>query len=293
MNYIEFITRLKRIMPTKAYLKIQRHYRIFKRKITPNLSEEEFRNILINKLGLHKGAVVFIHSSMDNLNIAFPFYRLLSLVLDIVGRDEGTVLFPTTQISIRAEEYLSENIDQIIFDVKKSPTTRGILPEFARRQKKAIRSLHPTDSVVAIGKYARELTENHEKSLYPTGENSPFYKIMKHDGIIIGLGVGTYNLSFVHCVEDVMQEKFPIKTRKDEVFECRIRDYAGDVQNVKTLVANDGIGKRDIPSYIKMHIPDSVCKDLKINSSNFFYAKSQTLFDMMRELASKNITIYK
>ncbi len=116
---------------------------------------------------------------------------------------------------------------------------------------------------------------------------------MKYDGIIIGLGVGTYNLSFVHCVEDVIKEQFPFKTRKEKVFDCRIRDYTGDIQNVKTFVAHEGIGDRDIPIYIKKHIPDSVCKDLRINGSNFFYAKSQLLFDKMKALAKENITIYK
>ena len=58
----------------------------------------------------------------------------------------------------------------------------GILTEFARRQRKAIRSLHPTKSVCAIGPAATELTATHHLSPYPYDTDSPYYKLIAGGG---------------------------------------------------------------------------------------------------------------
>jgi aminoglycoside 3-N-acetyltransferase len=166
------------------------------------------------------------------------------------------------------------------------------LPEIARMEEDAFRSLHPTNSVVAIGKYARELTQYHQETIYPCGEKSPFYEITKYNGIIIGLGVSVDRLSFVHTVEDVMKEEFPLKTRTDKVYECRVIDKYGNSTLVKTLVASKEIKDRNVKRFMKLYIPKDICKHLTYKGVSFFMADSKRLFEEMVILVKEGKTIY-
>jgi aminoglycoside 3-N-acetyltransferase len=276
-------------LSAKNSKRIRSIYRRAKRLWYPKLTEEKFREILTEQLGVKKGSVVFIHSSLDNLNIAFPLSRVFPILLDVVG-EEGTLVFPCWHYNQPAVEYL-KNKDSL-FDINESPSLLGILTELARRYPGAHRSLHPTSSCVSIGKYAEEITKDHHLSVLPCDEHSPLYKIIKLNGIIIGLGVNSYNLSFVHCVEDVMKEKFPVKTRTDEVFETKVKDAEGKIIVMKTKAPHPQIKHRNIQKYFKEHIPARVGRDFYINGTKHFTANSGELFDKMAELATKGITIY-
>jgi aminoglycoside 3-N-acetyltransferase len=280
---------LKDNIPRPLFLKLRKVYNFMLETLHPHISEDEFRSLLTEKLGIKKGSVVFIHSSVDRMFLGFPFYNLLPLLKDIVG-PEGTLLFPNSHIKIRAEEYL-QNPDAV-FDIKRSVTIRGILPEMARQEEDAYRSLHPTNAVVAIGKYARELTQYHQDTIYPCGEKSPFYEITKYGGVIIGLGVSVDRLSFVHTVEDIMKENFPFKTRNEEIYECKVIDNERNIRTIKTLVAAREIENRNVVRFFKKYIPKDICKLITYKRVSFFRADSKELFEKMVILAKKGKTIY-
>jgi aminoglycoside N3'-acetyltransferase len=253
------------------------------------LTESRFREILTNELGARDGSVVFVHSAVGKMNLGFAAPRVLDILQEVVGT-EGTLLFPCTHLAERAEEYLKRNES---FDVRKSATTMGILAELARRQPGAVRSLHPTSSVVAIGKHAEELTATHPDSVYPCGRQSPYYKIVHHDGIIVGLGVPPEkSLSFVHCVEDIMKDRFPVETRTREVFQARVVDQHGRERIVPTLAAHWRIQRRNIARYFRRYVPPETCRNLVIDGVSYYTAKSRQLYARMEELANRSITIY-
>ena len=279
---------LLKILSEKSFLKARKLYHKFLHCIYPKLSEKKFRQILTEKIGLKKGDVVFIHSSLENLNPGFSEFLIIDILLDIVG-EEGTLVFPCWHFDYRAEDYLKKDE---LFDVKKSPTVMGFLPGLACRYEDAYRSLHPTSSCIAIGKYAQEITGDHHKTIYPCDENSPFCKIINYNGKIIGLGVSTYNLSFVHCAEDIMKYEFPVKTRTDEVFEGKVRDYNGNIISVKTKAAHSQVKYNTIQRYVKKHVPAEICEDFKVNGIKFFRADAAKLLEKMTELAKQDITIY-
>ncbi len=279
---------LLKILPEDHFRRIRKIYHRFLFSVYPKLSEEDFRYILTKKLGITNGDVVFVHSSVENLNPGFSMYAIIDILLDIVG-DEGTLVFPCWHFDYRAEDYLRKDE---VFDVRKSLTVMGFLPWLACRYQDALRSLHPTNSCVAIGKYAEEITSEHHTSIYPCGEKSPFYKIVNYGGKIIGLGVSTYNLSFVHCVEDTMLSEFPVKTRTDEIFDGKVRDYSGNIITVKTKAAHQQIKYNNIQQFIKKHVSPDICQDFKVNGTKYFTADAKKLFVRMEELARQNITIY-
>ncbi len=279
---------LKPVMPRGVFSRIKEVHRAQQRRRLQPLSEDEFRSILTDRLGLSVGRVVFIHSALDGMKLAFSPFRILPILKEIVGAD-GTLLFPATHFVERAEVYLRHKGR---FHVKTSPSVYGLLSELARRDGNARRSLHPTNSVVAIGRYAEQLIKGHHLDVYPCGRMSPYYRMIEHDGLIIGLGVTPEFLSFVHVVEDLSPDGFPLRTRMDEIFEAEVVDPAGEIITVKTLAAHPRIRYRDIPGYAREHLPNDVLETFQCNGASFYRARSVPLLERMKVLAGQGITIY-
>ena len=256
----------------------------------PLLSERTFTEILVNDLRLTIGDTVFVHSAIDRLNLDFPFYRILSLLREVIG-PQGTVLFPTyPNHRISAYEYLQQGHT---FDVRKTPSYIGLLTEFARRQPGAVRSLHPSKPVCAIGPLADELTREHQLSPYPYDRCSPYYKLVEHEGKIIGLGVWTFNLSFAYTIENAMKESFPVRTYHERLFEVPCVNYEGQTEIVRTYAQNMSVNDtHEAPPFFKAHVDPEVCSDLVINGMKFFRADAPRLFADMLRLAKEGITIY-
>ena len=282
---------LKKIVPdsVKAKLKAVEKQRIQKAVAAlPKISEEDFVNIMQNEVGVKSGDVTFIHSSIDRLNLDFPFYRIISLMREIVG-ESGTILFPTYP-KLTSYKFLKSGQ---VFNVKRTASFTGILNEFARRQKDAVRSLHPTKSVVALGKHAKELTAEHQNSPYPYDRNSPYYKITEYDGIIVGIGINTSHLSFVHCIDDTMKEKFPVQPYHDELFEAECINYEGESIIVKSYAHDMDKMHFDIPKFVDKYISEDIARNIDIDGMKFGRAESVPLFARMTELAEDGITIFK
>ncbi len=168
----------------------------------------------------------------------------------------------------------------------------GILSELARRHPDAQRSLHPTKSVVAIGKHARELTEGHEGCVYPYDAESPYFKINKYKGKIIGIGVATTNLSCVHCADDFLKDDFPVQPYHDQLFNAKCLDAANNEVIVKTYAHDMNKMGFNIPVFVKKHVRNDICEDKLIEGVHFFRADAQSLFDALVKLARQRKTIY-
>lgn len=278
-----------RTLPENYFIKIRSFYYRINLLFYPPLSELKFKKLLNERLGIKKGMVVYIHSSADKLNLRFSSYRLLEILLETVGID-GTIIFPCWHYRGRAEDYLNQ--PDAVFDVRRSSTTMGLLPELARRYKSAVRSIHPTTSIVAIGKLAHELIDEHQLDIYPNGLKSPLYKMMRHSGRIIGLGEKVVSLSFVHVVEDIMKENFPIQTLLSNVEKGKSIDKNNCEHIIETLVPHKNISKRDIPAFFKKHISKKACNSFTYNGVNYFTANPLLLFNELKTLADKGKTIY-
>ena len=257
--------------------------------LTP-LAERDFREILVNNLRLASGDLVYVHSGMDGLNLSFPFYRILFLIQEIIGPG-GTVVFPTyPNHRISSYEWLQQGN---VFDIRRTPSYTGILTEFARRQRNAIRSLHPTKSVCAIGPAARDLTATHQLSPYPYDTNSPYYKLIAGGGKIVGLGATTNYISFGYCVDDALKEEFPVRVYHDELFAAPCLNYDGERVVVKTFAHDMNTTVHpDMPEWMSAYVSEAACRDLMVRGMRFFRADAPKLFAEMMELARRDIIAY-
>ncbi|MBN1674234.1 MAG: AAC(3) family N-acetyltransferase [Kiritimatiellae bacterium] len=149
-------------------------------------------------LGLSPGDKVLVHSSLKSFgHVAGGADTVIDALLDAVG-PAGTVLVPT--LSHRGG-YGPDNPPE--FDPEQTPCVTGTIPETFRRRPGAVRSLHPTHSVTAIGADADALTRGHIHSVTPCDEASPFGRLAQcDDAFILFIGVRlTVNTTFHHCEE--------------------------------------------------------------------------------------------
>jgi aminoglycoside 3-N-acetyltransferase len=120
-------------------------------------------------------------------------------------------LTPCWSRSVQAERCLSlpslqrRNIPHRIRRFLMLQTRRaGRIPETFRQRPDAVRSLHPTHSVAAIGAEAVELTKDHAYSITPCDELSPYGKLAQDEnGYVLLLGVGHKSNTTFHHVEEL------------------------------------------------------------------------------------------
>ena len=128
-----------------------------------------------------------------------------------------------------------------VFDVINSSCWTGKIPETFRKRNAAIRSLHPTHSVSAIGIRAKYFTEGHETSITPCGLNSPYHKLALSNGYVLMLGVNLECCTLFHTAEElagvdyVNQKDFVLATvknyqSKEMKLKLKIHKY-GDERN--------------------------------------------------------------
>ena len=282
---------LRHIVPETLISRV----REFQRKRTqnriqslPQLSSDRIEQILRDEMGLVAGDLAFVHSSVDRLHLSFPFFQILGILRKVVGQ-EGTLVFPTYP-RLSSYRFLMSGE---VFDVRKTPSYMGILSEFARRQKKGVRSLHPTKSVVAIGPLAESLTQDHHLSPLPYDVTSPYFRTVEHSGKVIGLGVGTYNLSLVHSVDDLLGSQFPVKPYHDRIFDAPCIDASGAPCIVPTYAHDMRKMDFDIPEFMATYIDPEISRDFSVDGMQFFIAQAAPLFHTMKELALENTTIYR
>lgn len=142
-----------------------------------------------SETGLSRGANVLIHSSMSSMGrVEGGPDAVIDGILDVIG-SSGTLMVPTFNY------WVSE-----LFDPDSTPGLTGLISETLRRRKTAVRSLHPTHSVAAIGESALEFTKEHQE----TGAlrlGSPVDKLAKSGGYVALVGVRHESNSTIHLGE--------------------------------------------------------------------------------------------
>jgi aminoglycoside 3-N-acetyltransferase len=162
------------------------------------ISTNEIRNDLV-QLGLPSGARVLVHSSLSSFgHVEGGAHAVIDALIGAVG-ESGTVVVPT----LTATAAHNPN-NPPVFDPENDECWTGRIPETFRRRPEAIRSLHPTHSVAAIGADAEELTKDHTFSISPCDEKSPFGKIASSsNGYVLLIGVDYESVTTFHHVEEL------------------------------------------------------------------------------------------
>jgi len=174
----------------------------------------------LTSLGIRPGDAVLTHSSFKSLGAGEGGPEcLISAILKAIG-PEGTALFPA-HTWVDAGPH-----NPPTFDVRNTPSAKvGIVAETARLWPGAVRSVHPTHSVSAIGKDAVWFTEGHYDDGI-CGLGSPYDRLCEFQsgtGWILLLGVNHENNTSLHMVEELLE--IPGAIGGSGV--CRVTGYDG------------------------------------------------------------------
>jgi aminoglycoside 3-N-acetyltransferase len=287
------------------------------RKYTPTILLKQFRNFKKNRrnsqlhaqknagksfsmafiaeelreIGIQIGDTVLVHSSLSKIgHLEEGPKTFVDAILSVVG-ETGHVLMPTSPNNVYQLNYIRNTP---FFDVVHSPSKTGAITEYFRKLPGAVRSLHPTEPVSAIGPNAISFLNGHFMSLTPYTENSPFAKVAEANGKILYVGVTLDNAgTSLHTLEDAINDfKFPIYY--PEIFTIDVIDDAGVKHKVKTKVHDpkySNLRKCDelIPHFEKA----GVLKYRKIGNAKTLVVDAKGFFDTMVELYhQKGITMY-
>lgn len=144
----------------------------------------------LRKLGLAPGMDVMVHSSLSRIgHVIGGADTVIDALLAVIG-DAGTLMMPSFN-----------HRSAPVFNPLTTPTTNGAIPDAMWRRPEAVRSLHPTHAVAAIGPRAEEYCQGHiEAGIWAA--DSPIGRLIHGSGYILSLGV-THEASTAYHVAEI------------------------------------------------------------------------------------------
>ena len=167
----------------------------------------QFLDSNLKKLKIKKNDCIYFGLDLKNFYVPFIKYfkdepkllnneYLCSLFLKNLKQyflPNGTIVFPS---------FTWEFIKKKKFHIKKTIPQLGIFEKYIFNKKDFLRSAHPINSIVSIGKKSKYLTKDH--GLFSFGANSPYNKFNEIDLKFVNIGVPFYNsCTFSHHLEHI------------------------------------------------------------------------------------------
>ncbi|NLF30693.1 MAG: AAC(3) family N-acetyltransferase [Planctomycetes bacterium] len=149
--------------------------------------------------GIRPGGLLVVHSSLKSIGYVAGGAEAVVEALVRAVAPAGTVLFPALTFQGSLTRFLREHD---VIDLRQRPSHNGAIPRAAGRRGDAVRSIHPTHTVIAIGPAAADLFAGHQDGQGPTGTDSPFARAAMAGGTIVLIGVDCSTNTTLHCVEE-------------------------------------------------------------------------------------------
>ena len=246
----------------------------------------------LERAGIKKGDSVIVHSSLRRIGyVENGAQTVIDALLNAIG-SEGTLLFPTSPVETHGKAYLESNP---VFDVRSTPSKMGAISEQFRKMKGVKRSLHPLESVAAIGPLAEYYTKDHFAQPTPYNENSPFARLAEKHGKILSLGVINMEHTCInmHASEDAVPDFKPeIYDRK--IYEAQMLDEYGNACTMKTKVHNPEWSLRRYPNgLVSLFEKEGAMRRIRIGEAESLLFDAHRLQEVMvKAYMEKGISMY-
>lgn len=148
----------------------------------------------LKTMGITPADTVVIHTSMHAIG---PVEGGPNGVIDAI-RDylhEGMLIVPT-------HTWHTVTPENPVYDVRKTPSGLGIIPNTAAFRKDGIRSLHPTHSMWVCGKGAEAYVAGEENAASPTPVGFCWDKLADIGAKILLIGVDNTKNTFIHAIDE-------------------------------------------------------------------------------------------
>jgi aminoglycoside 3-N-acetyltransferase len=253
----------------------------------PPMTRNDLRAVLVSDLGLEKGDTVMVHAGLSVLNTRLDPVEIRDLICEIIGAN-GHLVVPAFS-PVAAIDYMK---DPTPFDRAQSRSGMGAFAETIRLSDGAVRSFHPTKSVVAIGPEAKSLCADHEECIFPFGPGSPFEKLLERNVLIIGIGVPMSYLSFVHVAEDMHPDRVRKRVWDPRALKKRCIDGAREVVVATRVHDMKTMAHADPAKFCRRHLPPGSFKILRRSSTPFFSVRGRILHEEIVRGFDENFSIY-
>jgi aminoglycoside 3-N-acetyltransferase len=182
----------------------------------PKVGQAELLQAL-QQLDIDRHAPLLVHSSLSSFGyVRGGMPAIYQTLVEFIG-PQGTLVMPT-----HSWDQVAKGLR--IFDVQETRSCVGAFTEWFRSQPNVVRSMHPTHSVAAYGKDAKDLVSGHETSETPCGKGSPYYKILASNGTILLLGAPLESNTCYHCIEALAGVDYLLQ---DQPTDFTIEDASG------------------------------------------------------------------
>lgn len=290
-------TAIRRLLPQSRRSGIKRRLRALRMKHDwafkaryGTFSTEDLANHLEERLAGRRFEILMVHSAYDAL---LPMYsgspvELVQMLLDFCG-PERTLAMPAFVLEESPQALLDRYRSNPVFDVRRTPSRTGLLTELFRRKRGAVRSVHPTHSVCAIGPLAEEMVADHHLGTTPCGEESPFGFMARHETIVLGIGTPWYRtLSQAHTAEDLLGDDFPVARAMETVpVQLRRADESWDYSLSVCVPSLE----RD-PSILNRLLDRHELQGWRWKGCDFYHANAARVTQALVEAARRGETIY-
>lgn len=157
-------------------------------------TKQDLIDAIIN-IGIKPWDTLLIHSSMKAIGeVEGGADTVLDAFIEYM-QDDGLLIFPTHTWEQINDEYN-------IYNPLTEPSCVGILTNLFRKRPGVIRSLHPTHSVAALGKDAKEYTSGEEAFDTPCSREGCWGKLYDRKAKILFLGCSLKKNTYIHGVEE-------------------------------------------------------------------------------------------
>jgi aminoglycoside 3-N-acetyltransferase len=189
-------------------------------------------------IGLRPGGVALLHSSLSSLGYVIGGAEtVIRGLLQALG-PTGTLLMP-------ALSYEYATALHPYFDVRRTPSNVGLIPETFRTRAGTLRSVCPTHSVCGVGPLATILLGEHHLDDTPCGPHSPYRLLPAYDGQIVFLGCSMRRNTSMHSVEEIAAPPYlwgcmlsfdvTLADGTQRAKPCRSHDFTGYAQRYERV----------------------------------------------------------
>jgi aminoglycoside 3-N-acetyltransferase len=193
-------------------------------------------SVIAQLQGMGLRADVMVHGSISNIGkLDKPVPDLVKELVRIVDVTQHTLLVPALPYNTTMVEYLEGAPS---FDVRTAKNAMGAIPNLVMGMPGALRSVHPSHSVVAVGPRAEHYVAEHQLDSTPFASRSPFLKLTVQRGQILLIGVGLNSVTCFHVYEDLLGANCPVQVYGSKDYAVPCLDQDGSELTVITRAHN-------------------------------------------------------
>lgn len=165
-------------------------------------------------LGVKEGDLLVVHSDYQSLKRTGESPSAIIEALRTCVGSSGTIAMPAIPLlkgQPKAVDLFKSDVSELLLDynVQSSPAWTGAIPNALIKYPGAIRSLHPLNTMAAVGAMAESMMVGNLEGHKPLscGLHSPWYFCYQRNAKVVALGVDmAHSLTMIHVAEDMNEE---------------------------------------------------------------------------------------